>query len=190
MGTAEARDSLDGKRGEKKDHPPPPPPPQKQKKKPKKNPAPAPAHPAEEGQGQDQSHDGEAVTEDKVEGDVDADNEWEEIDEEPEEATEEPVAYTICAPQLLHLDLDGKPLWFNGWLMENKFADKKKKKFGKFEHYLIEPHDIRDPGAWQLEESNMCCLTAEPEYRREFTTEERGLLAMMIQQARDVGVPG
>ncbi|RVX66830.1 hypothetical protein B0A52_09560 [Exophiala mesophila] len=186
MGTAEARDSLDGKRRDKNEPPPPPPPPQKQKKKPKKKPAPPP--PGEEGQ--NQTHDGEVSTDDKAEGEVDGDNEWEEIDEEPDETMEEPVAYTICAPQLLHLDLDGKPLWFNGWLMENKFADKKKKKFGTFEHYLIEPHDIRDPGAWQLEESNMCCLTAEPEYRRDFTNEEKALLAMMIQQAKDVGVPG
>lgn len=33
--------------------------------------------------------------------------------------------YTICAPQILHLGMNGKPLWFNGWLLENKFGDKK-----------------------------------------------------------------
>lgn len=33
--------------------------------------------------------------------------------------------YTICAPQILHLGLTGKPLWFNGWLLEDKFGDKK-----------------------------------------------------------------
>jgi len=113
--------------------------------------------------------------------------------EEPEEdplMEEEPSTYSICAPQLLHLDLEGKPLWFNGWLLDNKFADKKQKKFGKFEHYLIEPRDIRDPGAWQLEESNMCCLTTDAPLKRDFSPEEKSILAMMIQQAKDVGVAG
>ena len=100
----------------------------------------------------------------------------------------EPSNYTMCAPQLLHLDLNGRPLWFNGWLLDNKFADKKQKKFGKFEHYLIEPKDIREPGAWQLEESNMCCLTTDAELRRDFSADERGVLEMMVAQAKDVGV--
>ena len=115
-----------------------------------------------------------------------------EVVEEPEpikpEDIPEPSNYTICSPQLLHLDLQGKPLWFNGWLLDNKFADKKQKKFGKFEHYLIEPRDIRDPGAWQLEESNMCCLTTDPELKKDFSKEERDILAMMIAQAKEVGV--
>lgn len=111
-------------------------------------------------------------------------------EEEAEPIDEEPSTYSICAPQLLHLDYEGKPLWFNGWLLDNKFADKKQKKFGKFEHYLIEPRDVRDPGAWQLEESNMCCLTTDAPLKRDFSPEERSILAMMIQQAKDVGVPG
>ncbi|KIW63747.1 hypothetical protein PV04_08726 [Phialophora macrospora] len=106
----------------------------------------------------------------------------------PQEDLPEPSNYTICSPQLLHLDLEGKPLWFNGWLLDNKFANKKQKKFGKFETYLIEPRDIRDPGAWQLEESNMCCLTTDANLKRDFTPEERDILSMMIGQAKEVGV--
>jgi alpha 1,3-mannosyltransferase len=102
----------------------------------------------------------------------------------------EPTNYTICAPQLLHLDMDGKPLWFNGWLLDNKFADKKSKKFGKFEHYLIEPREIREPGAWQLEEANMCCLTTDADLKRDFTQNEKDILDMMIAQGREVGVTG
>lgn len=117
-----------------------------------------------------------------------------EIVEEPEqldaEELPEPTNYTICSPQLLHLDVEGKPLWFNGWLLDNKFADKKQKKFGKFEHYLIEPRDIRDPGAWQLEESNMCCLTTDAPLKRNFSPEEKDILQMMINQAKEVGVTG
>jgi hypothetical protein len=98
-----------------------------------------------------------------------------------------PTEYTICSPQLLHLDTDGQPLWFNGWLQDNKFADKKSKKFGRFEHYLIEPRDVRDPGAWQLEESNMCCLTTDAELKRDFSKQEKDTLQMMIHQALEVG---
>ncbi len=125
-----------------------------------------------------------------VEVEVDVEEPVEEEEKPKPEEKHEPESYTICAPQLLHLDVDGSPLWFNGWLQDNKFADKKKRKFGKFEHYLIEPRDIREPGAWQLEESNMCCLTTDPDLKRDFTREEKDLLEMMIQQARDVGMSG
>lgn len=125
-----------------------------------------------------------------VEVEVDVEEPVEEEEKAKPEENHEPESYTICAPQLLHLDVDGSPLWFNGWLQDNKFADKKKRKFGKFEHYLIEPRDVREPGAWQLEESNMCCLTTDPDLKRDFTREEKDLLEMMIQQARDVGMSG
>lgn len=134
---------------------------------------------------------------DGVEVEVETDEEEEvevlveEGGEQPgEQDRPEPTEYTICSPQLLHLDLEGQPLWFNGWLQDNKFADKKSKKFGKFEHYLIEPHDVRDPGAWQLEESNMCCLTTDADLKRNFSQEEKDILQMMINQAREVGIQG
>jgi alpha 1,3-mannosyltransferase len=115
--------------------------------------------------------------------------EWEEI-EEPEPDEHAPDHYTICAPQLLHLDTSGKPLWFNGWLLSNKFADKKQKRFGRFDHYLIEPRDVRDPGAWQLHENNECCLTTDPDKKFDFSDSERQLLAEMMAQAKEVGAPG
>ncbi|RMZ84737.1 hypothetical protein DV737_g984, partial [Chaetothyriales sp. CBS 132003] len=92
--------------------------------------------------------------------------------------------------QLLHLDTDGKPLWFNGWLLDNKFAEKKQKKFGLFVHYLIEPREVRDPVAWQLEESNMCCLTTDPDKKFDFSDAEKKLLQDMMTKAREVGAPG
>jgi alpha 1,3-mannosyltransferase len=33
--------------------------------------------------------------------------------------------HTMCMPQLVHYDVKGKPLWFNGWLLDNKYADKR-----------------------------------------------------------------
>ena len=104
------------------------------------------------------------------------------------EYNEEPSNYTICAPQLLHLDLEGKPLWFNGWLLHNKFADKTKKRFARFESYLMEPREIREPGAWQLAESNMCCLTTDPDKKFEFSPKERATLDMIMKRAHEMGM--
>lgn len=61
--------------------------------------------------------------------------------------TTAPEMYTICAPQLLHLDRSGRPLWFNGWLLPNKFDKGKNREPSRFEAFLREPREIRDPGA-------------------------------------------
>lgn len=101
-----------------------------------------------------------------------------------------PDNYTICAPQLLHLDTDGKPLWFNGWLLDNKFADKSKKRFAEFKSYLVEPRDIRDPGAWQLAESNLCCLTTDADKKFDFEEEDLATLKMIMDRAIEIGAYG
>lgn len=95
---------------------------------------------------------------------------------------------TICAPQLLHLDVHGKPLWFNGWLLHNKFAEKSKKRFARFEHYLIEPREVREPGAWQLADSNMCCLTTDADKTHEFSVQEKKILDMIMRRAEEMGM--
>jgi hypothetical protein len=105
-------------------------------------------------------------------------------------ATAGPSSYTLCSPQLLHLDHDGTPLWFNGWLLDNKFADRQSKKFGSFTHYLAEPTDFREPTAWQLHENNQCCLTTDADKMFVFNDKEKKLLERMMNKAREVGAPG
>lgn len=46
---------------------------------------------------------------------------------QPVDRRDAPREYTICSPQLLHMGLDGSPLWFNGWLLKSKFASEDKK---------------------------------------------------------------
>lgn len=94
----------------------------------------------------------------------------------------------MCAPQLLHLDLEGKPFWFNGGLVMNKFLDRRQWKFGTFDSYLIEPRDVREPGAWILGEGNMCCLTTDNHLYGVLTSEEKELIDEMIAQARRMGI--
>ncbi|KAL5363307.1 mannosyltransferase putative-domain-containing protein [Aspergillus floccosus] len=106
-------------------------------------------------------------------------------DEVSGQSQAEPANYTICGPQLLHLDHDGKPLWFNGWLLPNKFAEHKHQKPAKFEAYLREPREIRDPGAWQLHENNICCLTSTA--MAEFSDVEQGTLSMILEYGRHSG---
>ncbi|GFF49962.1 hypothetical protein IFM58399_08687 [Aspergillus lentulus] len=102
--------------------------------------------------------------------------------------TTAPEMYTICAPQLLHLDRSGRPLWFNGWLLPNKFEKGKDREPSRFEAFLREPREIRDPGAWQLRAHNICCLTSE--HKGEFSPDERHALDMIIESGRRAGVLG
>ncbi|RAL08493.1 putative alpha-1,3-mannosyltransferase, partial [Aspergillus homomorphus CBS 101889] len=69
--------------------------------------------------------------------------------------------FTICAPQLLHLGIDGRPLWFNGWLLPNKFSDDEHQQPTGFEAFIPEPGTTEDGGAWKLHENNVCCLSAD-----------------------------
>ncbi|CAN8100717.1 unnamed protein product [Discula destructiva] len=94
----------------------------------------------------------------------------------------------ICSPQLLHLDLDGRPLWFNGGLVRNKFLDRREWKFGTWDTFLIEPRDIREPGAWFLGDANMCCLTSDSHLKEALSANEMRLLDAMVSQAKKVGI--
>ncbi|KAJ5630191.1 uncharacterized protein N7484_010291 [Penicillium longicatenatum] len=100
-----------------------------------------------------------------------------------------PREYTICAPQLLHLDLAGRPLWFNGWLLQDKFADAKSQQPGKFESFVHEQmEDEKDPEAWKLHGNNVCCLSSKKV--AEFSEDEKDILKMIIKAAKRVGVFG
>lgn len=94
--------------------------------------------------------------------------------------------HTICAPQLLHLDTKGKPLWFNGWVLDNKFVDKSHQRFATFENFVVEPPEWEGQEPWQLQHDNMCCLTTNPSLKFDFSKEEKETLDMIIRRAREV----
>ncbi|OAQ99717.1 hypothetical protein LLEC1_02726 [Akanthomyces lecanii] len=97
--------------------------------------------------------------------------------------TELSVAYTVCAPQLLHLGVDGNPLWFNGGLLQNKFVDKKEWEFGKFQEFVTEPEKT-SATTWKLLGSNMACLTGEASSKHALSTSESEAVQRMIEQAK------
>lgn len=100
----------------------------------------------------------------------------------------EPTKFTICGPQLLHLDTDNRPLWFNGWLLPNKFSNEKNPIPDRFNGYITEPHSVHDAGGWQLGKNNVCCLTSENVTR--IVQEDADVLEMIIHIAEDVGAIG
>jgi hypothetical protein len=73
----------------------------------------------------------------------------------------------------------GRPLWFNGWLLENKFAKAGEKRPAKFEAYVREEGRVPD---WQLGESNMACLTSKKMFS--LSQEESDVLDMTIAFGR------
>jgi alpha 1,3-mannosyltransferase len=91
---------------------------------------------------------------------------------------------TICAPQILHLDRDGAPLWLNGWILTDKY-EKNNQTLVDFRHYMPEPTVLTSPGSWSIGEHNMACLTARQTF--DFTIAEMEILDQTIQTALEVG---
>lgn len=96
--------------------------------------------------------------------------------------------FSICSPQLLHLDVAGRPLWFNGWLLPNKFSDDPHLQPVDFESFMVEPKEIKDPGPWELKLNNVLCLSSE--HYSNFTTAEKATLDMTVKIAKRVGAIG
>ncbi|KAJ5278576.1 hypothetical protein N7478_003948 [Penicillium angulare] len=93
--------------------------------------------------------------------------------------------FTICAPQLLHLGVDGRPLWFNGWLLPNKFSPNQNRRPTNFEAFIREPRTFEEGRSWKLEGNNICCLSADHVFN--FTPAEKDTLDQTIKIAQRVG---
>jgi hypothetical protein len=59
-------------------------------------------------------------------------------------------------------------------------------KYATFKDYVIEPAGMREPTAWQLSEGNVCCLTSDPELRREISPEDAAFLEWLKEKAIEV----
>lgn len=92
--------------------------------------------------------------------------------------------FTICAPQLLHLGRDNRPLWFNGWILDNKF-DIDHPRLSTFDSFMLEHKESRAYPDWRLEENNLCCLISDKVFK--FNAEEKKALDGIVAIAKDVG---
>lgn len=90
----------------------------------------------------------------------------------------------ICAPQILHLDTAGRPLWLNGWLLPNRFSNDDQQQPAKFEGFIKEPNNASDPGTWKLGKNNVCCLMSG--HVSNFSHAEKDILETMIHLGRNV----
>ena len=91
--------------------------------------------------------------------------------------------YMVCAPQLLHFDEAGNPLWLNGWLAADKYS--KDIDVGVFEVFVKEPEGKKDEAEfWDLKDANVCCLTAAS-YEK-VSAEDKRTLEMMASLAMKV----
>ncbi|KAJ6089238.1 hypothetical protein N7467_004454 [Penicillium canescens] len=93
--------------------------------------------------------------------------------------------FKICAPQILHLDTAGQPLWLNGWLLPNKFSNDDQQQPGKFDGFIKESKNASDLGTWKLGKNNVCCLTSD--HISNFSNAEKEILETMIDIGRNVG---
>ncbi|KAI0392168.1 alpha-1,3-mannosyltransferase [Xylariaceae sp. FL0594] len=109
---------------------------------------------------------------------------------------------TICSSQLLHLDHDGSPLWFNGWLLVSKFAEKSHRKFAPMGNFITEPRpstskrkgyesgsdDVPLDDFWNLTTDNMCCLTTYTNQAFDLSERDTQTLEMIRRRAAEIGI--
>lgn len=65
----------------------------------------------------------------------------------------------LCAPQLLHLSNEGRPLWFNGWIQDNKHQASSD--ISVFEFFMTEKRKDGEWAEWAVGADNMCCLKGD-----------------------------
>lgn len=91
---------------------------------------------------------------------------------------------TVCSPQLLHFDRNGKPLWWNGWIATSKFKEDHGK-LAQFDVYVKEPKEVLKPefrDRWDIRGSNIVCLRSDDV--TPLTSEEHDVLDMIMDIAR------
>lgn len=97
-----------------------------------------------------------------------------------------PAECTMCSPQMLHLGANGTPLWFNGGLLQNKFANKKEWRFASFSHFLVEPEPGSAVATWSMLGGNNACLTTNESLKHSLSKAEIVTIQEMINHTKKV----
>ncbi|KAH0279408.1 putative alpha-1,3-mannosyltransferase, partial [Aureobasidium melanogenum] len=93
--------------------------------------------------------------------------------------------YTVSSPQLLHLDLNNRPLWFNGWILDDKYEENKHVNVSTWDVYLSEVKETHEAAEWRIGGHNMATLKSNKAF--EFTQKEKDVLQMIVETARENG---
>jgi len=89
----------------------------------------------------------------------------------------------LCSPQLLHLSRDGRPLWFNGWIQNNKHDASSD--ISTFEFFMSEKRKDNEWAEWAIGADNMCCLKGDDLHA--MNAEELKALDMIVEIAKENG---
>ena len=95
--------------------------------------------------------------------------------------TTAPSNRTICSVQILHVDGQRNPFWFNGSLRKNK-SDEKNREFGKFSHWIEGTNAWETMPKWRFGGGNSWCAEGKVRGGDEFEP----LIAAMIIEASAV----
>lgn len=89
----------------------------------------------------------------------------------------------LCSPQLLHLSRDGRPLWFNGWIQNNKHDASSD--ISTFEFFMSEKRKNDEWAEWAIGADNMCCLKGDDLHA--MSAEELKALELIVDIAKENG---
>lgn len=93
--------------------------------------------------------------------------------------------FVVNSPQLLHLDLNGRPLWFNGWILDDKYEENKHVNVSTWDVFLSEVKETNEAPEWRIGSHNMATLKSTNAFT--FTDGEKEVLDMIVQVARENG---
>ncbi|KAH0098211.1 hypothetical protein KCU96_g4452, partial [Aureobasidium melanogenum] len=89
----------------------------------------------------------------------------------------------LCAPQLLHLSTDGRPLWFNGWIQDNKHQASSD--ISVMEFFMTEKRKDGEWAEWAIGADNMCCLKGDDLHA--FNDKELAAFKLIVDIAKENG---
>ncbi|KAG9691984.1 glycosyltransferase family 71 protein, partial [Aureobasidium melanogenum] len=89
----------------------------------------------------------------------------------------------LCAPQLLHLSTEGRPLWFNGWIQDNKHQASSD--VSVMEFFMTEKRKDGEWAEWAIGSDNMCCLKGDDLHA--FNDKELAAFKLIVDIAKENG---
>jgi alpha 1,3-mannosyltransferase len=92
----------------------------------------------------------------------------------------------VCSYQMVHMDRDQSPLWYNGWISDEKKPSLLMRNVWQFEHYMVEDPVLNGNNPWSWLGGFKGCLDGRELVS--FTDSEKRTFQQAIQAAIDLGI--